>query len=152
MLSRSVTRIPTGFSYRCSNSSENRTWTLRNAADDGGPEPCGEAERQLLPRGDRQVELRIARARVGQRPAGWQVVLPMIRPRRGAPLLFEFERAFVGRGAAEIERGATLADRMLDDRPVQQVIRAQRVVLAQRRVPGDLQGRQRPVRDAGLDR
>ncbi len=74
------------------------------------------------------------------------------RHRLGAPLFLELVRAAARCRAAEVERVAAVGDGGLDRVPVQKMVRAQGVELAQRRRPWHLDRASGPVRDAGSDR
>ncbi len=76
---------------------------LRNLADDARADGIGQPQRQPFPGFDHESELRVLRALIRQRVAGREPVLPVQRHRLGAPLFLELERAFSGRGPAEIE-------------------------------------------------
>ena len=80
------------------------------------------ARRAALPDLDRQLELRVLRALVGQLAV--EVVFPAQGRRFRAPLRLEVEGAFVRRRAAEVEHVALPSrDGRAEDRPVQQVVR-----------------------------
>src|SRR6478736_3541444 len=98
---------------------------LRDRPYDEWTETVCDAERQPLPRRNRQLEFRVIRARVGERLAAEESVLPMQRHGLSAPLLFELVGPFVRRRSAEVERRDPAIGGSFEDAPVEQMVRTE---------------------------